>query len=100
MNNFTPTGAGTVNLVVGAASTNVGVVVPNASVALRIANVGTQVVFLRFGFTNAVAATVAADFPLLPNTAEMFEFGGPLLFVAGIATAVGSTVYITPGMGS
>ena len=101
-NNFVFGAAGTVNLAVGAGSTNVAIAsaVVNEQIDLRIANVGSQVVFVRIGSTNAVVAVAATDIPILPNTVELFRGGGVPLFVAAIAAAVGSTLYITPGRGS
>jgi hypothetical protein len=98
---FAPTGASTVNIAVGAASTNVQVTAATSLGAnLRLVNSGSQVVFVEFGTTNAIAATVAASMPILPNTVEVFNFGGPVVFVAAIASAAGSTLYITVGSGS
>lgn len=71
----------------------------NLSGQYRIANVGTQTVFIVVGAAGTTpTATVAAGIPLLANTVEVFTFP-PTVVVAGIAAAAGSTLYITPGQG-
>lgn len=88
----------TVNLTVIASSANVRVTRPNTGTqTVRLHNSGTNIIFVEFGTTNAVVATVAGSFPLLPNSVETFTMKNDLSWVAAIAGATGNTLYITSG---
>lgn len=63
---------------------------------VRITTNGSQVVFWRY---NA-AAVVATSTPVLPNTVETFLIPQDATTINFIASAVGTTVYITIGEGS
>lgn len=62
--------------------------------SVRLANVGTQTVFVNF----SGAATVAAGMPILANTIEVFTIA-PNTTISTIAAATGSTLYATVGDG-
>lgn len=90
----------TVNLVVGTASTSLAVPdVPFGTRALRIANIGTQVVFIELTTGTAIAASLTTSVPLLPGSVEVFTLANDITHVATIAAATGSTLYITYGEG-
>jgi hypothetical protein len=63
--------------------------------AVRLLNVGTQVVFVRF---DAVTVTVANGMPLMPGMPEAFGIGADDAIQA-IAAGAGSTLYATMGDG-
>lgn len=65
-----------------------------AADVVRLANIGTQTVFVNFQAT----ATAANGIPILAGTAETFAKGAATSLSA-IAGAVGSTLYATTGMG-
>lgn len=67
--------------------------------AIRVANVGANVVFMEQVESAATAATVAASVPILPNTVEVFTFPNDKIGVAFISASAGNTVYVTPGEG-
>jgi len=87
----------TVNLAVTATTGNVAVTRPSVGIqSMRIANIGTQTIFVNFG-TSAVAAVLATSMPILPNTVETFCLQNEVTYVAAIAASTGSTMYITTG---
>lgn len=67
--------------------------------ALRVANIGTAVVFVEQVESAATAATITTSVPVLPNTVEVFTFPNDKIGLALIGSGVGSTVYVTPGEG-
>lgn len=67
--------------------------------AIRVANVGTAVVFVEQVENAATAASLTASVPVLPNTVEIFTFPNDKIGLAVYGSAAGSTVYITPGEG-
>lgn len=91
----------TVNLAVLATTANVQVIpIVAGSHTVRIANIGTNVVFVEFGTPNTTAATVTTSMPLLPNSVETFWFHNDWQYVAAIAASTGNTIYVTTGEGS
>lgn len=95
---FRPVGA-TVTRAVTTTSANVARTAfgfSNEPCRIRVANVGSVVAFVEFG-GNAVAATVAASIPILPNTVEIFEIRGDETHVAAITASSTATVYLTTG---
>ena len=64
--------------------------------SVRLANVGTQVVFFNLGKSSAVTATTS-NTPLLPNTTETFTLLNDITHIAAIAATTGSTLYVTTG---
>lgn len=85
------------NLVVTASAqtATLGATVPSVGCIARIANIGTQTVFVRF---DGTVPTVSNALPILPNTVELFDLG-PGATVQAIAAATGSTLYVTLGYG-
>ena len=97
-NNFMPHPAKTVNGAVTAGSTDIVITEqPIGTNAMRLTNSGSQIVFWKYG---AGAASLTTSTPLLPNTSEIFECPYTIGTLAVIATAIGSTLYVTPGIGS
>ena len=94
--NFLPADQLTVNLAVTgtAQSLTVGAL-PSGRTAVRIANIGTETVFLRWGGT----ATTAASMPMLANTVEVFDLPEGVTTLSAVAGTTGSTIYVTPGNG-
>ena len=64
--------------------------------SIRIANVGTQTVFLAFGTGTA---SVTTSMPIPAGGVEVFSCPGGLSTLSVIAAATGSTLYATPGTG-
>lgn len=94
---FKPRGGGyTTSLPVTATAQplNLPITMPQEGCNLRLANIGTQTVYVTF----TGAATVANGMPLEPNTVEMFSIG-PGDAISAIAAATGSTLYATMGDG-
>lgn len=96
--NFTPQGD-TVAVTVTAEPDPANVQVADGSYvfdALRIANVGDEIAFVRWGGEGVEASDTAV--PILPNTVESFcVAGSAAMWVAAIGA--GSTLYVTPGSG-
>lgn len=91
--------ASTVNVVASGASQYVAA--PNTPLgvrAVRIANIGTEVVFIELVESAAGVASAATGVPILPNTVEVMTFANDKTGVAVIGAA-GSTVYFTFGEG-
>lgn len=65
--------------------------------SVRIANIGTQTVFITLDGTNV---TTSNGIPLIANTAESFAMPAGKTDIKHIAGASGSTLYVTPGRGS
>jgi len=96
---FDPVRAGsTVNLAVLATTANVQV---NPTTVghreIRIANIGTNVVFINFGKDSTVQASLTTSIPMLPNAVEKFYLHNDESWVAAIAGSTGNTIYITEG---
>lgn len=66
--------------------------------SIRVLNSGTQIIFIVFGISTSTAA-VATAMPILANSAEIFTLPNNVTHVAVIASATGSTMYITVGEG-
>jgi hypothetical protein len=68
----------------------------DVNTSVRLANVGTQNVFVRL---DGTAATTAAGIPMIANTVETFSMpaGSTTVKVIG---ASGSILYVTPGRGA
>jgi hypothetical protein len=73
------------------------VVSPNAP-AVRVANIGTQIIFVTFG-DGTVTSTTSAGFPMPAGAVEVFTLPANATHIAAIAGAVGSTLYATLGDG-
>jgi hypothetical protein len=91
---------GTVNIAVTASNQvlTLGSPVPQGTQALRVANIGTQTVFIELG-TSAAVAAVTTSMPLLANTTEVFTIKNDITSIAVIAGNTGSTIYVTAGEG-
>lgn len=100
MEAFAPVTA-TINLPVTATTANVSLrslsPVVNQPV-VRLANVGTQTIFVNFGIAG-VTATTTAGFPMIANSVGCFSIPVTATHIAAIASAVGSTLYATVGAG-
>lgn len=96
---FRPAGegfSGTLNTAVTGVSATISLPAIGGK-SLRIANIGTQVVFVRMADVSGGAATVTNSFPMLPNTVETFWASVDVTQVTVIAAAAGSTLYVTIG---
>jgi hypothetical protein len=69
----------------------------DVSGTVRIANIGTQTVFIRL---DGTAADVTTAIPLLANTVEVFSLLTGATTIKHVAAASGSTLYVTPGVGA
>lgn len=67
--------------------------------SIRVANVGTQEVFIELVELAATAASLTTSLGVLPNTVEVFTFANDKVGVAVIAASTGSTIRVTPGEG-
>lgn len=63
---------------------------------VRIANIGTQTIFLTFDGTTP---TVNNGVAMIANSVEVFSMPAAKLAIKHIAAATGSTIYVTPGRG-
>ena len=100
---FSPSYGLSVNVVGAVASANVELTSAarplGPTAAVELLNVGTQVMFVKFGGDNSVAAT-SADYPVGPGdrvVLPMPSFATGSVWVAAISPAVGSTLYCTGG---
>lgn len=66
--------------------------------SVRIANVGSNTIFITFGTGSATAATTTS-LPMLGNTVEVFTVNADNTHVAHISGAAGNTIYVTVGEG-
>ena len=64
--------------------------------SLRLANIGTQTVFVALG---TVTSSVTTSMPVLANSVEVFTLPGGITTLSVIAEATGSTLYATIGDG-
>jgi hypothetical protein len=94
--NFKPLSQGTVSGAVTGSAADITITSIGAN-AIRLTNVGTQVVFWKF---NTGGASVNTDTPLLPNSTEVFAMPPSTTKISAIAAGAGSTLYITPGVGN
>jgi len=89
----------TVNVAVTAASQALTIPdVPFGTRSLRLANIGTQTVFIDFGTTSGTAS-LTTSIPLIANTSEVFTIDNNITYVNVIAASTGSTMYATYGEG-
>lgn len=93
----------TTALVAGTTSTSVEMDFSNSTNAYQatITNIGTQTVFVALGVSGEASAqipTSAAEYgiPIPANTTALVHIG-TALYIAAIASATGSTIYITTG---
>jgi len=63
---------------------------------VRLANIGTQTVFVAMG---TVTSTTTTSMPVLANSIETFSLPGGVNTLSVIAAATGSTLYATIGQG-
>lgn len=88
----------TVNLAVTASTGNVAITRPGVGTqTVRILASGNDPVFLNFGTSSAVTATLAAGMPMLGNTIETFLLPNDITHIAAISTGTATTIYITTG---
>lgn len=96
---FLPVGV-TVNIAATAASQVLALtpLINNFIGSLRLANIGSQTLFVAFGTSNTTV-TAANGVPLPTGLSELFHFSEGITHVAVIAAGVGSTLYATSGNG-
>jgi len=66
--------------------------------SMRIANLGTQNIFVKLG-ASTVTVTTSTGMPILANTAEVILLRNDETHIAAIAATTGSTMYLTVGEG-
>lgn len=79
-------------------NSNAAITLSPVSVAtrqLRIANIGTETVFIRFG----TAATTAAGIPMVPNSVEIYTIKDETTVNVIAAVGGSNTLYVTIGEG-
>ena len=64
--------------------------------SMRVANIGSQTIFIALGTVTANAST---SMPMLANSIETFSLPGGVNTLSVIAPATGSTIYATVGIG-
>ena len=67
------------------------------STSMRLANIGSAPIFVRWGTGTQTAVTT--DFPVLPNTAILVSKPADVVTVAAITASGTGTLYITTGEG-
>jgi hypothetical protein len=94
---FEPTGLTVNEAVTGSVETlSIPARLSDRDGAIRVANVGTQTVFITL---DGTAATTDNGIPLIANTVECFAMPAGKLDIKHIAATTGSTLYVTPGRG-
>lgn len=98
----------TVSIAATAASANVRILgdglFQRPEINVRVYNGGTGIIYIRFGPTSAIAATVQSgstrgSIPIAPGTVECFRIAIDQCFVAAI-TGTNGTIFFTPGFGA
>lgn len=97
MKTFEPTGLTQNEAVTSSAETiTLSGKVPDKDGCVRLLVIGTQTVFVRL---DGTAPTTSTGIPLRPDQPETFTMPVGGLDVKHIASASGSTLYVTPGRG-
>lgn len=94
--------SGTVNIAVTTGSQVIAAFDPGGTATqIRMVNVGTQTVFILLAWAGAPVpvATVTNAIPLLAGSVEVWSIT-PNAQLAVIASATGSTLYVTAGVGN
>lgn len=76
---------------------------PEIPGTMRIANLGTDTVWINQGATAALAAAAITSSPSIPIPAgntEVIQMAGDTAFIGYICTTSTATVYVTPGQGA
>lgn len=98
---FAPRFNATVNISVGATSSNVYVGKRNGPITVRIVSDCTSLVWLSFGDAT-VSATTATGIPIGPGVHEVMTFAPSVdgsLYIAAICTGSFGKIYFTMGEG-
>jgi len=66
--------------------------------SIRIANIGTQNIFVKLGASDVTTLTTTG-MPVLANTVALFLLRPDETHIAAIAATTGSTMYLTVGDG-
>ncbi len=72
---------------------------PNNSNAVELTNLGATRVSVAFGNTNAVTASLNADYTIMPGMKIVVTKNRDYEFVAHISSAAGGSLHIIPGEG-
>jgi hypothetical protein len=72
---------------------------PNNASAVEITNLGAIRCSIRFGETNAVTASLNADYTILPGQTKTITKPRSWQWFAHIATGAGGSLYLIPGEG-
>lgn len=97
---FVPRDNATVNINVGATTDRVQISVEKGDTDIRVANLGTAPVWIRFG-NSTVVATTTTDMPVPAGAVEVLGIPpkSAALYVAAIAAGATGRIYFTPGEG-
>lgn len=87
--------ATTQNIVVTSVAASVNLT--GLSRSVRIVNIGNQTVFVRFVTASGGSAVTSSSMPVLAGTVETFFASNEVTAVSAVASASGSTIYITQG---
>lgn len=93
---FTPTGP---TVTMSCSSTNAQATIASYASQVRITNLGTNKVFVRFA-AAAATADAAADMPVLSGQSVVVTKGNAGHVAAICAATETATLYLTPGEGS
>ena len=72
---------------------------PNNSSAVCLTNIGATRVSIRFGETNAITASLNADYTLLPGMQVTITKNRAHQFFAHIGSGGGGSLHVIPGEG-
>lgn len=67
--------------------------------SVRVANVGTEVTWIAFGYGSAATADTASSMPMLGGTVEVFTVGPGCTHISAIVAQNTATIYATTGQG-
>lgn len=90
----------TVNLAATSSTGNVALTGVGNGGTVRVLNNGSEAVFINFGTSSAVTATLAAGIPIPPGIPEAFCVPAGITHVAGITASGAATIYFTTGQGA
>lgn len=91
--------ANTANINVSSSSQNVLVTANGGISEVRVMNDGTATVWIAFGTTSAVVATLAASIPVPAGAIEVLSVADGPIYAAAIAAGSTGKIYFTAGGG-
>jgi len=98
---FYPLPASTVNINAGTSSANVALVDrAGAEGTIRVVNPSIINIFIEFGTSSSVAASLTTSILMPPGAMELFRLPQNVTYVAAITASSTGYIYFTPGKGS